>query len=191
MKRALVLLALIAAGCSRPAPRVVLYCAQDQEFAELVLGDFTRATGLPVAPKYDTEAAKSVGLAAELSLDKKRPRCDVHWNNEIIGTIRLQRQGVYDRYESPAAEPLPAACKPADRTWTAFAARARVLIVNTKLVPEAERPKTLAELTDAKWKGKVAIAKPQFGTTATQAAALFAVLGPDAAKAFYRGLKAN
>ena len=37
----------------------------------------------------------------------------------------------------------------------------------------------------------MAIAKPLFGTTATQAACLFDVLGPDAAKAFYRGLKAN
>lgn len=169
----------------------MLYCAQDQEFAELVLGDFTKATGLPVAPKFDTEAAKSVGLATELALDAKRPRCDVHWNNEILGTIRLQRQGVYERYESPSAEPYPAACKPADRTWTAFASRARVLIVNTKLVPESERPKTLAELVEPKWRGRVTMAKPLFGTTATQAAALFAALGPDKAKEFYRGLKAN
>lgn len=190
MKRAIVLLVL-AVGCSRPAQRVVLYCAQDREFAEAVLGDFTKATGLVVAPKYDTEATKSVGLAAELELDAKRPRCDVHWNNEILGTIRLQRAGVYERYESPAAEPYPSACKPADRTWTAFAARARVLIVNTNLVPEAERPKTLAELTEPKWRGRVAIAKPLFGTTATQAAALFDVLGPEKAKAFYRGLKTN
>ena len=66
-----------------------------------------------------------------------------------------------------------------------------MLIVNTNLVPEADRPKSLLDLTDPKWKGKVAIAKPQFGTTATQAACLFEVLGPDAARAFYRGLKAN
>jgi iron(III) transport system substrate-binding protein len=178
-------------GCTKSSPRVVLYCAQDQEFAESVLSEFTKRTGLPVAPKYDTEAAKSVGLAAELALEAKRPRCDVHWNNEILGTIRLQRQGVYEPYASPAAEPYPAWAKAPDRTWTAFAARARVLAVNTDLVPEADRPKSLLDLTDPKWKGKVAIAKPLFGTTATQAACLFEVLGPDAAKAFYRGLKAN
>jgi iron(III) transport system substrate-binding protein len=183
--------AALLAGCSRAAPRVVLYCAQDQEFAETVLGEFTKRTGLAVAPKYDTEAAKSVGLAKELAWEAKRPRCDVHWNNEIIGTIQLQRQGAYGPYASPAAEPYPAWAKPADHTWTAFAARARVIVVNTDLVPEADRPKGLLDLTDAKWKGKVALAKPLFGTTATQAACLFAVLGPDAAKDFYRGLKAN
>jgi iron(III) transport system substrate-binding protein len=182
---------LTLSGCSQSSPRVVLYCAQDQEFAELVLGEFTKRTGLPVAPKYDTEATKSVSLAAELAMEAKRPRCDVHWNNEILGTIRLARQGVYEPYASPSAEPYPASDKAPDHTWTAFAGRARVVAVNTNLVPEADRPKSILDLTDPKWKGKIAIAKPLFGTTATQAACLFDVLGPEDAKAFYRGLKAN
>jgi iron(III) transport system substrate-binding protein len=187
----LVTATLFLAGCSKPAPRVVLYCAQDQEFAELVLGEFTKRTSLTVAPKYDTEATKSVSLANELLMEAKRPRCDVHWNNEILGTIRLACQGVYDRYESSSAEPYPASAKAADRTWTAFAARARVIVVNTNRVPEADRPKSILDLIDPKWKGQAAIAKPLFGTTATQAAALFDVLGPEAAMAFYQGLKAN
>jgi iron(III) transport system substrate-binding protein len=144
-----------------------------------------------VAPKYDTEATKSVSLAAELAMEAQRPRCDVHWNNEILGTIRMARKGVYEPYTSPNADPFPTWTKAKDGTWQAFAGRARVLIVNTDLVPEADRPKSLLDLTGPKWKGQVAIAKPQFGTTATQAACLFEVLGPDAAKAFYRGLKAN
>ncbi len=185
------LLAVCALGCSQAPPRVVLYCAQDQEFAEEILNDFSKQVGVQVAAKYDTEATKSVSLAAELALEAKRPRCDVHWNNEIIGTIRLARQGVYEVYPSPSAESFPAWAVAPDFTWTAFAARARVLAVNTKLVPEADRPRSLLDLTDPKWKGKVAIAKPLFGTTATQAACLFEVLGPEAAQAFYRGLKDN
>ena len=93
--RALVLcclLPLFAGGCGGSSNRVVLYCAQDQEFAELVLGEFAKRTGIRVDPKYDTEADKSVSLYAELVQEKNRPRCDVHWNNEILSTIRLQRQ---------------------------------------------------------------------------------------------------
>jgi iron(III) transport system substrate-binding protein len=183
--------AVLAAGCREPDKRVVVYCAQDQEFAEGVFADFTAETRLAVAPKFDTEANKSVSLAAELEREAGRPRCDVHWNNELLATIRLARRGVYEPYESPNAAPFPEWTKAKDHTWQAFAARARVLIVNTNLVPEADRPRSLLDLTDPKWKGKVAIAKPQFGTTATQATCLFEVLGPDAAKAFYRGLKAN
>ena len=115
----------------------------------------------------------------------------MHWNNEILGTIRLQREGIYEPYSSPSAEPYPAWAKASDHTWTAFAARARIIIVNTKKVPEADRPKSLFDLADPKWKGQVAMAKPLFGTTATQAAALFEVLGPEAASDYYRKLKAN
>lgn len=186
-------LAVVAglAGCQKSESRVVVYSAQDPEYAERVFSDYKWAEELTVAPKYDTEANKSVSLAVELEQEAGRPRCDVHWNNEPLGTIRLARKGVYEPYESPSAEWYPAWSKAKDRTWQAFAERARVLIVNTNLVPEADRPKSLLDLTDPKWKGKVAIAKPQFGTTATQAACLFELLGPDAAKAFYRGLKAN
>ncbi len=61
----------------------------------------------------------------------------------------------------------------------------------SKLVREEERPKSLLELTRPKWKGRVAMAKPLFGTTATQAACLFEALGPDVAERFYRDLAAN
>jgi iron(III) transport system substrate-binding protein len=181
----------LASGCSKSESRVVVYCAQDREFAEGVFADFQLDTHLTVASKFDTEANKSVSLAAELEREATRPRCDVHWNNEILGTIRLARQGVYEAYESPNAAAFPEWTRPASRTWQSFAARARVLIVNTKLVPEADRPKSVLDLTDPKWKGKIAMAKPQFGTTATQAACLFEVLGTDAAKDYFRGLKAN
>src|SRR5947208_2131242 len=164
---AFVVLSLLAAGCGSPGPRVVLYCAQDREFAEGILADFTRRNNLPVAPKYDTEATKSVSLATELTLEAQRQRCDVHWNNEIIGTIQLQRKGIYEPYQSPSAAPYPDWAKAADGSWTAFASRFRVLIINTKLVADADRPKSLLDLTDRKWKGKVAMAKPQFGTMAT------------------------
>src|SRR5262249_40740556 len=91
----------VAAGCSHRGSRVVLYCAQDQDFAEGLLADFTHETGLAVVPKFDTEANKSVSLAVELEQELERPRCDVHWNNEILGTIRLARKGVYEPYRSP------------------------------------------------------------------------------------------
>jgi iron(III) transport system substrate-binding protein len=180
-----------AAGCNSSSNRVVLYCAQDREFAESVLAEFTLRMKLDVAPKYDTEADKSVSLYLELIREKERPRCDVHWNNEILATIRLQRAGVLDGYVSPSAAPYPQWSKEPRGMWQAFASRARILLVNTKLVPEAERPKSLLDLTQPRWKGKVAMAKPLFGTTATQAACLFEALGPERAEQFFKDLAAN
>lgn len=182
---------IVVCGCTKPTERVVVYCSQDREFAEGVFADFHIESKLAVAPKFDTEANKSVGIAVELEAEAARPRADVHWNNEILATIRLARKGLYEPYMSPAAAPFPDWTKAKDKSWQAFASRARVLIVNTNLVPEAERPKSLLDLTAPKWKGKVAMAKPLFGTTATQAACLFEVMGPDAAKQYFRDLKAN
>ncbi len=77
------LVALLLPGCGSAKPRVVLYCAQDQEFAEQVFEDFTKREGVDVAPRYDTEANKSVSLYEELIREQRHPRCDVFWNNEV------------------------------------------------------------------------------------------------------------
>ncbi len=190
-RRSFLGLSALLAGCGGSRPRVVLYCAQDREFAVDLLDDFTRETGLAVATKFDTEANKSVGLYREIVAEKARPRCDVFWNNEIVSTIRLQRQGLLDRYTSPSAKSYPDWAKASDGTWTAFATRARVLVVNTKLVGEKERPRSLLELTEPKWRDRVVMARPMFGTTATQTACLFEVLGSEKAKEYLTALKAN
>ncbi len=179
------------AGCTPSEPRVVLYCAQDRDFAVPLLDDFRQYAGVPVVPKYDTEKNKSVGLYEELIAEKDRPRCDVFWNNEILSTIRLQKKGLLEPYESPSAKPYPEEMKASDHTWHAFATRARILLVNTKLVPEKDRPRSLFDLTDARWRDRVVMAKPQFGTSATQVACLFQALGEERAKQYYLDLKAN
>lgn len=190
---ACVFLTVCGTGCPRSAsePRVVLYCAQDEEFAVPLIDPFRQRSGIALAPKYDTEADKSVSLYQELLAERNRPRCDVFWNNEILSTIRLQKQGLLEPYDSPAAKPYPAEAKAADHTWHAFATRARILIVNTRLVAEKDRPRGLLDLTAERWRGRVAMARPQFGTSATQAACLFQVLGRDRARKYYLDLKAN
>src|SRR5687768_5462833 len=114
MIRILTAFALLVAGCQKPESRVVLYCAQDREYAEPLFAGFTAEAGLDIAPKFDTEANKSVSLAGELEAETARPRCDVHWNNEILNTIRLARQGVYEPYASPITAAFPDWTRPAD-----------------------------------------------------------------------------
>ncbi len=187
----LIMALLLTVGCQRPEPTVVVYCAQDREFAEPIFDDLQKELGVRIVAKYDTEANKSVSLAAELLADRERPRADLHWNNEPLHTVRLARAGVYEKYEAPQSKNFPAWTRGGDGTWQAFAARARVLIVNTNLVAKTDRPKSTFDLLKPKFAGKIGIAKPLFGTTATHAACLFDVLGRDAAKEFFRGLKSN
>jgi iron(III) transport system substrate-binding protein len=170
---------------------VVVYSALDQEFAEPVLRQYQERTGTAVRPRFDVESTKTVGLTQRIIAEASRPRCDLFWNNEILNTLRLKEQGLLTPFRPSHAGDLPDTFKAKDGTWYGFAGRARVLIVNTKLVPADQRPKGIADLVDPKWKGKIGIAKPLFGTTATQAACLFAAWGDDKARQFFRGLKAN
>lgn len=184
-------LALAATGCSSSKDEVVVYAALDREFSEPILSDFTSETGISVAAEYDIESTKSVGKTQQIMAEANRPRCDIFWNNEVLNTLRLEEKGLLAVYHSPAAESYPEYFRSKDGAWHGFAGRARVLLVNTQVVPEEQRPKSIYDLADKKWKGKVGIAKPLFGTTATHAACLFAALGDDKAKKFFQSLKVN
>ena len=77
------LLALLPFGSERPKRVVVLYCAQDQVFAEPILAEFTKQTGIRVKAVFDSEAVKTVGLANRLLAERTHPVCDVFWGNEV------------------------------------------------------------------------------------------------------------
>lgn len=190
---ATIIMCLSLTGCwsAGDKPQVVAYTALDQDFSEPIFADFTKETGIQVLPKFDTESTKTVGLTVAIEQEAARPRCDVFWNNEIINTLRLEKKGLLDVYRSPVGEKYPEMFRSADGTWHGFAARARILIVNTKLVDEADRLKSIYDLLDPKWKGKIGIAKPLAGTTATHAACLFQMLGREKAEEFFLKLKEN
>jgi iron(III) transport system substrate-binding protein len=173
------------------AQSVIVYSALDQEFAEPVLKAYGQQAGVRVLPKFDVESTKTVGLTNLIIAEAARPRCDLFWNNEILNTLRLKEKGLLAPFHPGSAGDLPDVFKAKDASWYGFAARARILIVNTKLVGESDRPRGIRDLLDPKWKGKIGIAKPLFGTTATHAACLFAAWGDEKAKHFFRDLKAN
>jgi iron(III) transport system substrate-binding protein len=186
---ALLLLGLL--GCGAEGRKVVVYSSQDPEFAAPLLDGYAKQTGIEVETKFDVESSKTVGLAQLLIRESPKPRCDLFWNNEILNTLRLHEKGLLATWSPGNAADIPSEFKAKDGTWYGFAARARILIVNTKLMPESDRPKGLADLIDPRWKGKIAIAKPLFGTTATHATCLFAAWGDEKAKAFFSALKQN
>jgi iron(III) transport system substrate-binding protein len=182
----------LLSGCwSASDSEVVVYTAQDAEFAEPIFKEFAARNAIAVLPKYDAESTKTVGLVTTLIEERGRPRADVFWNNEILNTIRLEKLGLLESFSPEIAASYPAMYRAGNGDWHGFAARARILIVNTKLVTPAERPRSIEDLTDPKWRGRTGIAKPLFGSTATHAACLFAVWGDERAEAFFKRLNAN
>jgi iron(III) transport system substrate-binding protein len=195
--RAVICAALSAgpSGCGRdrdePTNEVVLYCSVDQGIAEGIIKQFESTSGLRVLVRYDEEATKTTGLVQRLRAEAKAPAADVFWSSEIFQTIRLASEGLLTAYDGEAAEGWPEQFADPNGLWHAFALRGRVIAYNTRRVRAGDAPKKLEDLLDEKWKGRLVMARPQFGTTRGDVASWFAHYGGDEAKRILRGLKAN
>ena len=168
-------LLLFCGSCREPDDHeVILYTSQDQQFAEPILAEFTKQTGLKVRAVFDSEAVKTVGLANRLLAEGRHPQCDVWWSNESLRTRQLVRRGALDT-----------------NTFAEFGFRSRRIVINTNRLALAAAPRSLLELTNAAWRGKVALAYPMFGTTSAQFIALRQHWGRERWEQWCRALTAN
>ncbi len=190
-----------ASGCGGSGgERLVVYCTHDAAFSQQILDAFEKKTGIKTVPVFDSEATKSLGLSERLIREKDAPRCDVFWNNELLGTLDLADRGMLEPYKGTGWQRIPAEWKDDDGRWTGFGARLRLVIVNVPKFREAHGAEAQSpldavvarvlngDLSDA------AIAKPLYGTTLTHYALLWQELGPAGLKAWHadcrkRGLR--
>jgi len=164
-------------SCARATSRdqVIAYCAQDQEYAEPFLREFSKQSGIKARAVYDNEAVKTVGLANRLLAEREHPQCDVFWGNEEMRTRQLATGHVFRETNG----------------WAAVGYRSRRIVINTNRLSLAAAPHSLLELTNESWRGKVALAYPQFGTTGTHFHALRQHWGDERWQAWCRALAAN
>lgn len=169
-------LTLALGGCGKGNSNVVvIYTSQDEVFAEPILHQFETNTGIHVQPVYDSEAVKTVGLVNRLLTEKDNPQCDVFWNNEEFRTRQLAAHGIFRETNG----------------WTHLGYRTRRMVINTNLVTPATAPRTFTDVTNAQWRGKVAVAYPLFGTTSTHFHAWRQAWGDAAWQNWCRALVAN
>lgn len=180
---------LIGSAWSQSREQSVVYTSADQEYAEVVLKEAEGAVAQTVVAVFDAEASKTVGLERRLVAEKSKPKADIFWNSEFLRTHRLDKQGLLAPTAVDKSFNLPTSV--ITPNTIGFGIRGRVLAVHTPSVPEADRPKRIEDLTDPRWKGKVAIGRPLFGTTSTHFAALHAQWGETRFTAFLKALKAN
>lgn len=143
---------------------LVVYCAHDAVYSAEILEEFERQTGIHVETRFDTEATKSLGLVQLIQREQAYPQCDVFWNNELLGTLALQRDGLLEPYRGTGWARMPDKFRDPEGYWVGFSARLRVWIVNSRQMTASESDLTqLLELEPARF----AMAQPMFGTTLT------------------------
>lgn len=196
-------LGLCPSALARPRgdESVILYSSADDFLLRQVVEAFEKLSGIRVKTVGDTEATKNTGLVNRLLAEKDRPKADVWWSSEVLGTIRLMREGLLQAYVPDHITAIPggwpSAMKAADDSWHGFAARARVIAYHTKHLrsPHSQgtpnAPNTLRGLAREDLKGRIGMARPQFGTTGAQMAFIAVAHGEAGLRSWLTALKDN
>lgn len=155
-------LAILSAGAAHAAgEKVVVYTAHKSSIVQAMIPQFEAETGM----KAEVVQLGTGDVFKRARAEAAAPRADVIWS--VTGSLLTENADLLAPYtvkDADAIDPRFAA----HPSWTPYTAVIYVLMVNTKMVKDAEIPKTWAELSDPKWQGKIASARADNSGSAFQ-----------------------
>lgn len=166
---------------------LVIYSARKEDLMRPIVEGFQKKTGIKVTLKSGAPGE----LALLIEQEKSDPRGDVYFTTDVATAENLGQKGLLDVYKSPNAENVPAEFKSAQGYWVGVIGRSRNIMYNTDLVKAADAPKSVFELTDPKWKNKVAIASIKEGGVRLWLDSLMLLKGEEFTVKYINDLKAN
>jgi iron(III) transport system substrate-binding protein len=158
----LLMLCSILIGCStRYEKQVVIHCDAKQAYAGPILASFARQF-----PKDEFQVVKRSLLQSNLQeflqSDDTSPaeklEGDVVWDTDLLRTLKRQREGLLLSRNWSIPRDWPSPFRASDGTWVAFAARARVLIINDQVGESVANPSSIFDLGAPLWKDTCGIA---------------------------------
>lgn len=164
---------------------LTVYSGQHDDFAKALADGFTQATGI----KITLRAGDDAELANQIVEEGPGSPADVFISEEPGPAAMLDSKGLTSTVNKDALDEVDQRLLPSTHGWLPYAARARVLFYNPKLISEADLPKSIMDLTDPKWKGTFAYA-PSGAFTGT-VSYLIDTIGADKTEAWLKGIKAN
>ncbi len=191
---AVMCLLLGAFGCtSKIEDAVVISAATDREYAEPILEAFARRhPGTELVRQYLAETNRTVALSQLIENQSQAPQADVLWNDEILQTLRLENAGLLQRISWSIPSDWPRHLRSSQGKWLGFASRARVLLINRELLPEANsRPNSVLDLADPQWQDRCGVALPLAGTAATHFTILRNRMGAAQADVWFQKVSEN
>lgn len=177
----------VAEGTVDLSGDLIIYSGRREPLFEPVVEAFEKASGIDVSVKYG--ATTELGNA--LIEEKSNPRADFFIGVDAATAEELREKGVFAKFDAPELAAIDPGLRADDGTWVGVSGRARVIMYNKDLVPEAELPKSVFELTDPKWKGKVAIPATSNSSFTAWVSSLRKLRGDNATRDYLEGLKNN
>jgi len=177
--------ALLTAVAAQAADkRLVVYSSNESTLNNLVFTTFEKETGIEVQP---VEAGTGV-LVKRLTSEKDRPQGDVIWG--MSRAVLQSHTAYFAPYRSKHVDAIPAEYRDPDDLWIGNNLHLLVILQNTKLVPDAQAPRSWADLVERKWRGKIAFTDPaNSGSAYTNTTLLAELWGWDKVAALFTNTK--
>jgi iron(III) transport system substrate-binding protein len=184
---ALVLVGALGAACSDDdEPKLVIYNAQHEPLLAELAPAFTEETGIEV----ELRNGKDLELSNQLVQEGDASPADVFLTENSPAMSQVEAAGLFEKLPEDLVAPIPAMYRPTSGLWTGFVARSTVLVYNTDLIEESELPDSILDLAGPEWAGRISFS-PTGADFQAIIAAVLALEGEEAARAWLEGLKAN
>jgi iron(III) transport system substrate-binding protein len=166
---------------------LVIYSARKEELIRPLIRAFEEDHSIKV-----TILTGGAGeLARRIELEKGNPRGDLFLGTTAGVTELLRGKGLLASYNSARSALIPAEFRAPDGSWIGITGRVRVVIYNHNLVRSEELPKSFFDLSQGKWRGKIAVASMGERSTVSWIAALMAARGEPFTKKYIESLQEN
>jgi len=181
-----VLVLTVGLGACSGDDNLTLYSGRAEAQVKPVLEEFTKATGIKVSARYGASAE----LAAQIAEEGTGSRADVFWAQDAGALGAVDERGLFGPLPAGAVSVVDKRFRAPDDNWTGVSGRARVVVYDPRRVPAAELPATVFDLTQPKWRGRIAIA-PTNGSFQSFVTAMLVSAGEARTRAWLQGIKAN
>jgi len=168
------------------AGEVNIYTSRQPELIQPIFDAFTAQTGIEVNVLYSGK-----GLIERMKAEANRSPADLYITADIANVKAATDAGLTQPHGSTVVdEVVPAELRDAGGHWFALTTRARVVYASKERVAEGAVT-TYEDLADPKWKGRICIRPGSHSYNLSLIAAMIAHHGPEQAREWVRGMKAN
>lgn len=165
---------------------LVIYSGRARTLVEPLIERFQRETGIEVEVRY----GNTPQLALAIQQEGRRTPADVFWAQDTGPLQMLSETGVFSELPADLYARIPETFTTTDRTWVATSGRARTLVYSPARVVAGELPRSVYDLTDPKWRGRIGWA-PANASFQAFVTAMRAEHGEARARQWLTGVMAN
>ncbi|CAN5336141.1 iron ABC transporter substrate-binding protein [soil metagenome] len=179
-------LAFAGAGAARAQDGITVYNAQHASLTQAWADGFTKETGIKVTIRKGSDTE----LANQIVQEGAASPADVFVTENSPAMVLVERAGLFATLRKDVLDHVPAQFRPTSGRWTGVAARSTVFAYDKRKLKEADLPKSMLDLADAKWKGRWA-ASPSGADFQAIVGALLVLKGEPTTADWLKAMKAN